>query len=273
VLVGSVGLYKDFAVVAEREAGLSHVRVSRTSRPATNTASSSGAVYDVFGAAARSTIPDTVRFTYTSLVTPSSVYEYNLATKDRKLLSGPKSWAVRPVAVRQRAGRGDCPDGVKVPISLVYKKGVKRDGTPGPLVRVRVLRGDLPVGFNSSRLSLLDAGGGVRPGPHPRRQRPRRDWYEAGKMLNKKNTFADSWRVPDHLVAERYGSPDRLVIQGGAAPAGCWSGRASTSGRTCARRPCCRSVRGRGQHHARPRTCRSPSRSTWSGATEPDRRV
>src|SRR5262249_21699064 len=110
------------------------------------------------------------------------------------------------------------PDGTKVPVSLVYKKGLKKDGTAPCLLYGYGSYGlSQPVGFDSNRFSLLDRGfvyaqAHVRGGSELGRA-----WYDAGKMLHKKNTFTDFVAVADFLVSQKYCSRDRLAINGGSA--------------------------------------------------------
>src|SRR5207248_6094069 len=109
-------------------------------------------------------------------------------------------------------------DGTKVPISLVYRKGVTRDGTaPLLLTGYGAYGSSAQVSFATARLSLLDRGvifaqahirGGKDLGQH---------WHDQGKMMNKRNTFTDFIACADHLVAEKYAARDRLAIQGGSA--------------------------------------------------------
>jgi oligopeptidase B len=219
VLVGGVGVYKDHAVVNEREGGLPHVRVIDLKTGQSHRITFTEPVYEVFGGNSPEFDTDTVRFTYTSLVTPSSVYEYNLNTKERKLLKRTEVLGgYDPEQYTSERITATASDGTKVPISLVYKKGLKKGGSaPMLLYGYGSYGSTVPAVFNSARLSLLDRGvvfahAHVRGGSDLGRQ-----WYEAGKMTNKKNSFTDFIACADHLVKEQYGSRDRLVIQGGSA--------------------------------------------------------
>jgi oligopeptidase B len=109
-------------------------------------------------------------------------------------------------------------DGVKVPISLVYRKGIKRDGSQALLLYAYGSYGyAMEPTFSSNRLSLLDRGmiyaiAHIRGGDEMGRQ-----WYDDGKLLNKKNTFTDYIACAEHLIAEKYTSADRLAAMGGSA--------------------------------------------------------
>jgi oligopeptidase B len=219
VLISGIALYKDHAVVNEREAGLPHVRVIDLKTGTAHRIAFTEPVYEVFGGTSPEFDTQNIRFTYTSLVTPSSVYEYDMNTKERKLLKRTEVLGgYDPERYASERITATAPDGTKVPVSLVYKKGLKKEGTaPVLLYGYGSYGATVPAAFNSARLSLLDRGvifahahirGGSDLG---------RPWYEAGKMGNKKNTFTDFIACADHLVKERYGSRDRLVIQGASA--------------------------------------------------------
>ena len=160
------------------------------------------------------------RYSYQSLVSPASVYEYDVATGtstllkqqevpggfDRTLYASERVWATAS-------------DGVKVPVSMVYRRdSFKKDGTHPLYVYGYGSYGyPLPVGFGTSRLSLLDRGivvayahirGGGDLGDR---------WHDAGKMMVKRNTFTDFIAVTEHLLAEGYGSKDKVIIEGGSA--------------------------------------------------------
>lgn len=159
------------------------------------------------------------RFLYTSLVSPRAVFDYDMDTQVRELK---KQYAVpggfdasQYVSERIFAVAAD---GVQIPVSLVYRRGLVRDGT-SPLY----LYGYGSYGiitepaFSSERLSLLDRGF-VYAIAHIRGSGDLgRLWYDAGKLLHKKNTFTDFTACADHLISQKYTSPDRLAIAGGSA--------------------------------------------------------
>lgn len=159
------------------------------------------------------------RFVYTSLITPESIYEYDMNTRERRLL---KREAVlgryKPSDYVTERVYAKAADGALVPISMVYRKGLKRDGS-NPLV----LHGYGAYGesiepeFESPRLSLLDRGfiyaiAHVRGGSEFGRQ-----WYEDGRLLNKKNTFTDFIACAEHVIAAKYTSPDKMIFAGFSA--------------------------------------------------------
>jgi oligopeptidase B len=161
-----------------------------------------------------------LRFTYTSMVTPSSVVEYGMADR---------SWTVRkqtevlggydPARYRSERLFATAPDGARVPVSLVYQLPLERPGGPRPLL----LNGYGAYGvsydpsFSSSSLSLLDRGFVVAIAHIRGGEEMGRAWYEGGRLLNKPNTFTDFIAAAEHLIAEGYTSSERLVISGGSA--------------------------------------------------------
>jgi oligopeptidase B len=161
----------------------------------------------------------TFRFGYQSMVTPPSVYEEDLATGERTLLKQTEVLGGHDPAAYE-TGRlwADAPDGTRVPISYVHRAGLARDGaSPCLLYGYGSYEISMEPGFSSLRLSLLDRGfvfaiahvrGGGEMG---------RPWYEDGKELRKVNTFDDFIACAEHLVAEQFTSPERLVARGGSA--------------------------------------------------------
>jgi oligopeptidase B len=160
-----------------------------------------------------------LRYGYTSLTTPSSTYDYNMETKERKLLKQQEVvggyTAENYVSERLYA---TATDGTQVPISLVYKKGFNKDGNAPLLLYAYGSYGySIDATFSSSRLSLLDRGfcfaiAHIRGGQEMGRQ-----WYEDGKLLKKKNTFTDFIDCGKFLVANKYTNPDKLFAMGGSA--------------------------------------------------------
>jgi len=161
-----------------------------------------------------------LRFTYTSMVTPPSVVDYDMAAR---------TWAVRkqtevlggydPARYRSERLFATAPDGTRVPISLVYQLPLERPGGPRPLL----LNGYGAYGisydpaFSSSSLSLLDRGFVVAIAHVRGGEEMGRPWYDGGKLLCKPNSFTDFIAAAEHLVAAGFTAPDRLAISGGSA--------------------------------------------------------
>src|SRR6185369_2310690 len=160
-----------------------------------------------------------LRFTYSSLVTPDSVYDYDIATRERALLKrdevlggyDPSRYAVERIMAPAR-------DGTQVPVSLVYRTPLVRDGKRPLLLYAYGSYGyTMEPTFGSQRVSLLDRGfvyaiAHIRGG-----QEMGRGWYDDGKMMKKMNTFFDFIDCAEHVVRERYTSVDRMVAHGGSA--------------------------------------------------------
>jgi oligopeptidase B len=159
------------------------------------------------------------RYAYQSLVTPSSVYEYDLESAKSTLLKQVEvpGGFDRTLYASERV-QAAAADGVKVPVSLVYRKDQREPGKNALYVYGYGSYGySLPMGFNSNRLSLLDRGvvmayahirGGGDLG---------KPWHDAGKMLVKQNTFTDFIAAVEHLTKAGYGDPARVAIEGGSA--------------------------------------------------------
>jgi oligopeptidase B len=219
VTLTNVQLFRDFAVLSERENGLPHLAVRELATGKTHRIRLPEPVYTVASLGNPEFDSGTFRFRYTSLVTPGSVYEYDRKTHQRKLLKQDKVLggydASKYVSERIFATAGD---GTKVPISLVYKKGTPRDGTaPLWLHGYGSYGSTIPVAFNSQNLLLLDRGvtlawAHVRGGSDLGKT-----WHDDGKMMKKKNTFTDFVACADHLVEQKYTSHGRLAIEGGSA--------------------------------------------------------
>jgi len=219
VFVEGILPFKKYMVVIERREGLRHLRITAFDGGATHDVTFPEAAYGVFPGGNPEYASERLRFSYSSLVTPSTVFDYDMSSRARtqlkqdEVLGGydASKYEIERVYATAR-------DGTRVPVSIVHKKGFKRDGKAPLLLYAYGSYGSTtePT-FNSQRFSLIDrdftfAIAHVRGG-----QEMGRPWYDDGKMLHKKNTFTDFIDVADHLVRERYTSPDRLAANGGSA--------------------------------------------------------
>jgi oligopeptidase B len=224
VMLEEVDLFAGFCVAFERRQGLEHLRVI----PFPGEGPTLGESTEIsFPEPAYTTHPhinrvfDTTRYRYAyqSLVTPSSVYEYDVATGQTTLL---KQLEVpggfdRTLYTSERIF-AKAADGVEVPLSLVYRKdSFTRGKNPLWIYGYGSYGYPLPMGFNSNRLSLLDRGlvlayahirGGGDMG---------KPWHDAGRLMHKRNTFTDFIAVTEHLAANGYGDPARIAAEGGSA--------------------------------------------------------
>jgi oligopeptidase B len=219
VKISGLTFFVSHAVVSERQGGLNYLRVIDMKTLQSYRIATDEADYALSMASNPEFDTAIVRFTYQSMITPSSVYDYDMSTRQRTLLKrqdvlggyDPANYEAKRVWSVSR-------DGTKVPISLVYRKGVTLDGrAPMLLSGYGSYGSSLSPTFSSNRLSLLDRGvvyalayvrGGGELGE---------DWREQGRMMQKLNTFNDFIDCAEFLVKNKYTSTDRLVIQGGSA--------------------------------------------------------
>ena len=218
-LIQGLDLFHNFAVAVVKSQALTELRLYDYTKKRWFEITFPEPVYSVSPGDTPDYESTTYRFNYQSLVTPPSVYEYNtsvhmsLLLKRQEVLGGydPAQY----VSERQWAVARD---GVKVPLSIVYKKGVQRDGkAPLFLYAYGSYGYGTPATFSSSRLSLLDRGmiyviAHVRGGNEMGEK-----WHDDGMLMKKKNTFFDFIDSAEYLIREKWTSSDRLVIEGGSA--------------------------------------------------------
>jgi oligopeptidase B len=219
VLLQSVEEFKYFIVINERKDGLVRLRVRNLKDIPEYYIDFGEAAY----AAGIGTNPEynssVLRYNYTSLTTPYSVYDYNLETKDKKLMKQQEVLGgYKPGDYVTERLTATAKDGSKIPISIVYKKGFKKDGNSPLLLYGYGSYGfSMDAYFTSTRLSLLNRGfafaiAHVRGG-----QELGRAWYEDGKMMKKKNTFTDFIDCAEFLIEEKYTRKEHLYAEGGSA--------------------------------------------------------
>jgi oligopeptidase B len=203
----------------EREAGLRQIRILNLSSGEDHLVTFPEPAYTVRSHQNPEFNTSLLRFTYTSLVTPSSVVDYDMASR---------SWTVRKQTEvlggydksRYRSERifATAPDGERVPVSLVYRAPLHLDATRPLLLNGYGAYGlSYDPAFSSNTLSLLDRGFVVAIAHVRGGEEMGRKWYEDGKLLNKRNTFSDFIACAEHLVAQGYTAPDRMAINGGSA--------------------------------------------------------
>jgi oligopeptidase B len=219
IKIDGLTTFANHLVVSEKEGGLNYLRVIDMKTKQSHRITTDESDYALFLGGNPEFNTTTVRFNYQSMVTPNSVYDYDMNTKQRKLLKQQEVLGGYD-AKKYEAKRiwGVARDGTKVPVSLVYKKGVKFDATSPMLLYAYGSYGaSMAPTFSSNRLALLDRGviyalayirGGGELGE---------DWREQGRMMKKLNTFYDFIDCADYLIKNKYTSKDRLVIQGGSA--------------------------------------------------------
>ncbi len=219
VTIEGVDSFQGHIAVYERERGLETICIRDSTGAFSHYIEFPEPVYTVAATGNVEYQTDVLRFNYTSLVTPASVFDYNIRTRERELK---KQYEVRGGydASQYQSERifAKAPDGVEVPISLVYRRGFQPNGTsPLLLYGYGAYGHSIDPRFSSDRLSLLDRGfvfaiahirGGAEMGE---------EWHDQGKLLHKRNTFTDFIACAERLLAAQYTSTDRLAIMGGSA--------------------------------------------------------
>jgi oligopeptidase B len=219
VLLQGVQEFKDFVALNEREKGLVRLRIRNTKTGAEHYVNFGEATY----AAGFNVNPeynsDVLRYSFTSLTTPGSVFDYNMSTKAKKLMKQQEvlgGYNAEEFASERLYATAK--DGTKIPISVVYKKGFVRDGTKPLLLYAYGSYGSsTDASFASTRLSLLNRGFAFAIAHIRGGQEMGRSWYEDGKMMKKKNTFTDFIDCAQFLVDQKYTSSKHLYAQGGSA--------------------------------------------------------
>ncbi len=219
VKLDDVDLFADHLVVSELEGGLQHIAVTNLKSHAMHRLTFPEPVYTAFVSTNRDFKTHTLRFGYQSLVTPTSVFDYDMDAKTRTL----KKQTEVPGGFDRANYQSErifatAADGTKIPLSVVYRRGTKMDGKAPLLLYGYGSYGvSMNPTFSSNRLALLDRGaiyviahirGGGEMGE---------EWRDAGRMMKKMNTFTDFIASAEHLIKNKYTSADRLVIQGGSA--------------------------------------------------------
>jgi oligopeptidase B len=162
---------------------------------------------------------DTIRFSYSSMTTPSQLFDYNMVTRERVLLKTqevPSGHNIDDYVTRRVIATSN--DGAQVPVSLLYHKDTKLDGSAPCLLYGYGAYGiSIPASFSTNNLSLADRGF-VYAIAHIRGGKDKGfEWYETGKMEHKQNTFKDFIAAADHLVKEGFTSYDKIIAEGGSA--------------------------------------------------------
>jgi len=219
VLLQGVEEFKDFIVLNERVNGLVRLRVRGLKNNAEHDINFGEASYAANFGVNPEYNTTILRYGYTSLTTPASVYDYNMVTKEKKLMKQQEVLGGYNAAdyVTERL-YATSKDGTELPVSLVYKKGFKKDGKAPLLLYAYGSYGiSLDAGFSSSRLSLLNRGFAFAMAHIRGGQEMGRSWYEDGKLMKKKNTFTDFIDCGEFLVKEKFTGREHLYAQGGSA--------------------------------------------------------
>ncbi len=220
VLLEDIEIFKDYLVVSERDNGLNKINIKKWDGTVDYYLPFDNETYTAYV----STNPDfdtkSLRYSYNSLTTPNSVIDFDMETKEKELkkeqeVLGGKFDKNNYVSERVWA---TADDGTKVPMSLVYKKGIKKDGN-NPLLQYGYgsYGATIDPYFSTARLSLLDRGFIFAIAHIRGSEYLGRSWYEDGKLLKKENTFTDFIACSKFLIDKKYTSPEHLYAMGGSA--------------------------------------------------------
>jgi oligopeptidase B len=219
VMVAGVDLFSTHMVLREREDGLQHFRITDLASGTSHRVAFPEAVYAAYPQDNLEFDTPTLRYNYQSLTIPMSVYDYDIKSRKSTLLKRTEVLGgYDPDRYQAERRYATAADGTKVPISLVYRKGLQKNGkNPALLYAYGSYGSSMYATFSSSRLSLLDRGmvyaiAHIRGGGEMGKK-----WHDQGKMLTKKNTFTDFIACAETLIQEGYTAKDRLVIEGGSA--------------------------------------------------------
>ncbi len=219
VLLQKIDVFKNFYVVTERKNGLVQLRIHQIATGEEHYIDFGEPAYRVYTGPNPEFNSDVLRYNYTSLVTPASVYDYNMSTRQKELKKQQEvvGGYNRDNYVTERL-YATAKDGTSVPVSVVYKKGFEKNGlSPLLLYGYGAYGIVMDAAFNSSRLSLLDRGFAFAIAHIRGGEEMGREWYENGKMFKKKNTFTDFIDCAEFLIKEKYTSKQHLYAQGGSA--------------------------------------------------------
>jgi oligopeptidase B len=219
VYLDGMEVFKNNLVLQERKEGLLHIRIIDQTSKKEHYVDFGEPAYDTGIAYNPEFDTNVLRFSYTSLTTPSSTFDYDMDTKTKKLLKQQEILGSfdKDDYVTERV-YATARDGVKIPVSIVYKKGFKKDGSQ-PLLQYGYgsYGSSMDPYFSAARLSILNRGFAFAIAHIRGGQEMGRAWYENGKMLKKKNTFYDFIDVSEFLIKEKYASKDKLFANGGSA--------------------------------------------------------
>ena len=220
VMLSDFDAFQDFYVLVERENGLPQITIVKLANGARQRITYPEPVYTAFPQVNREFKTKFYRYSYQSLVTPNSVFDYDVEKHTSTLLKQNEvTGGYDKSKYNSERAWATAQDGAKIPISIIYRKDLKKADGSNPLyVSGYGSYGfSLPVTFSSNRLSLLDRGvvmayvhirGGGDMG---------KAWHDAGRMMNKMNTFTDFIACTEYLVANKYGARDKIAIEGGSA--------------------------------------------------------
>ncbi len=219
-LLEDIDIFKKYLVISERNNGLNKIKIIRWDNGDSYYLPFDNETYTAYTSINPDFDTDILRYTYNSLNTPTSVIDFNMATREKRVLKEQEVLGGNFHKNNYTTERvwATAEDGTKIPVSLIYRNNLKKDGN-NPLLQYAYgsYGSTIDPYFSVARLSLLDRGfiyaiAHIRGGEYLGRK-----WYEDGKLLKKKNTFSDFIDVSKHLIAEKYTSEKNLYAMGGSA--------------------------------------------------------
>lgn len=220
VLLEDIEIFKDFLVIEERTNGLNKIRIMPWSGTGEYYLPFDSETYTAYTSTNVDFDTDILRYSYQSMTTPSSVIDFNMKTKTKEIKKEQQVLGGKFDKNNYTEERiwATAKDGTKIPISMVYRKGLNKNGKNPLLLYAYGSYGhSMDATFSSTRLTLLDRGfmfaiAHIRGGEDLGRQ-----WYEDGKLLKKKNTFTDFIDCSKHVIEQKYTSAEHLYAEGGSA--------------------------------------------------------
>jgi oligopeptidase B len=217
VMIEALDCFRSHVVVTERDLGLPKIRIIAGDGTSAHVPFAEAVCEAYLGPNAEFET-SLLRYHYQSLVTPTSVIEYDTRTGDSKLLKRTEVLGgYDPALYASERAWVTAPDGVRVPVSLVWRRDRAREGGPMYLTGYGSYGFPYPIVFSSNRLSLLDRGYAIGIAHIRGGGDLGKPWHDAGRLAHKMNTFTDFIAVAQGLIAERWTSPEHLVIEGGSA--------------------------------------------------------
>ena len=220
VLIEDIDIFKDFLVVSERDNGLNRIRIIRWDEKEDYYLPFDNETYTANTNTNVDFDTEILRYSYNSMTTPASLIDFNMVDKTKKVLKEQEVLGGKFDKDNYTSERlwATAVDGTKIPMSVIYKKGIKKDGS-NPILQYAYgsYGSTIDPYFSSARLSLLDRGfifaiAHVRGGEYLGRT-----WYDDGKLMEKKNTFTDFIDCSKYLIEQKYTSPEHLYASGGSA--------------------------------------------------------
>mgnify|MGYP002795022467 FL=1 len=219
-LLEDIDIFEHYLVISERNEGLNKIKITKWHSDKSYYLPFSNETYTAYTSINPDFDTDILRYTYNSLNNPTSVIDFNMATKEKVVLKEQEVIGGKFNKENYKSERvwATAEDGTKIPISLIYRKDIKMDGS-NPLLQYAYgsYGSTIDPYFSSVRLSLLDSGfvyaiAHIRGGEYLGRA-----WYEDGKLLKKMNTFTDFIDVSKYLIDQKYTSEEHLYAMGGSA--------------------------------------------------------